>query len=392
MKNGNPKVSVIVPVYNITSYIQECVTSIQKQTYRNIEIILIDDGSTDGSGELCEKLAKKDGRIQVIRQENKGVVSARNRGIKASSGIYISFIDGDDWIEPDMIEVLLNQIGEADLITTKVCRELTSGKWIEECDKFPEGLYSGEKLSIILDKMIYDFENECVQPLIPGMCNKLYASDLVKKVYRTLDTNITYEEDAVFTYKCLLQCSSIVVSHQSFYHYQYRKGSAIHSVTPHMLMDINRVYFVLKRDFEEHKRRDQLLLQLQRWIMYMSCRAINDFMGFDPRISITEYIANLSYLEDKSLILYGAGKAGQDTYAQMSQYGYHVVLWADRNYQTYQEKGMPVVSPDEIFHTEYDLIFIAVGDETLAESIKKDLVRRGIPEEVLIWRKPMHVF
>lgn len=386
-------ISIIVPVYNIVLYIKKCIESIQKQTYHNLEIIVVDDGSTDGSSELCDKIAVSDSRIKVIHQKNAGVVAARGKGIQAATGKYISFVDGDDWIDPDMIKTMAEQIGNADLITKGVYHQVSPTKVLERYDEFPEGLYTGKtQVSSILNKMIYDFDGSYLQRFTPWIFNKLFLSTLVKEIYQELDSNITFAEDTVLVYKYLLKCHSIVISHQPFYHYRYRQDSALHTVNNRMLMNINRVYLALEADFRKHYLGDCLLLQLQKWILIMDCWVINSYMGFDPRISITEYIANLSYLEDKSLILYGAGKAGQDTYAQMSQYGYHVVLWADRNYQTYQEKGMPVASPDEIFHMEYDLIFIAVGDETLAESIKKDLVRRGIPEEVLIWRKPMHVF
>ena len=121
-------ISIIVPVYNLASYIEECVESLRRQTYRNIEIILIDDGSADGSGDLCEKLALQDGRIRVIRQENRGVVAARNRGIDNAAGKYIAFVDGDDWVDSDMIETLLEEIGEADLVTAKVYREISPNR------------------------------------------------------------------------------------------------------------------------------------------------------------------------------------------------------------------------------------------------------------------------
>lgn len=388
-----PKVSIIVPIYNLALYIEECVESLQRQTYCNIEIILIDDGSTDGSGELCEELALQDSRIRVIRQENRGVVAARNRGIDIATGKYTAFVDGDDWVDPDMIETLIEEIGEADLVTAKVFREISPNRWIEEYDKFSEGLYSGEtEIHEILKKMVYDSKRNYAQPFIPGMCNKLFLSSLVKKICKEMDMGITYEEDAVFTYKYLLQCHSIVVTHQGFYHYRYREGSAMHSVNDNVLTNINKVYLTLEADFKKHKLKDCLIFQLQKWITHLTCKAINDFMGFDRKASIPEYIADLSYLEDKKIILYGAGKVGQDTYIQMSNYDYHIVLWTDKNYKFYQEKGMSVFSPDEISNAEYDLLYIAVSDEDLASKIRKELIGRGISEERLLWRKAMRVF
>lgn len=107
MVNSN-LVSVIVPVYNVKSYLQECFDSICCQSYQNIEIILVDDGSTDGSGELCDVLAAKDNRTTVLHKENGGLSDARNAGLRIAQGEWISFVDSDDYVSPVFIEILLN--------------------------------------------------------------------------------------------------------------------------------------------------------------------------------------------------------------------------------------------------------------------------------------------
>ena len=108
-------ISVIVPVYNVESYIAECIESIQNQTYMNLEIILVNDGSTDASGDICDKYAAYDERIQVIHKENAGVSAARNTGIEAANGDYIGFVDSDDYIAPTMYEDMLKLMAEHDL-------------------------------------------------------------------------------------------------------------------------------------------------------------------------------------------------------------------------------------------------------------------------------------
>lgn len=386
-------VSVIVPVYNIAQYIKECVKSIQKQTYQNLEIMLVNDGSTDNSGELCEQLAKGDQRIHVIHQENSGVVAARNAGIEASIGKYISFVDGDDWIEPDMIEELVNLINESDLISSGVYRQFTPNRTTQRHDRFPEGRYEREiGLSGIWERMIYDFDVEELQPFTPWCYNKLYVSKLVKQVYKEVSTDIAYGEDSVFLYKYLLKCNSIVVTHKCFYHYRYREESAIHAVNTHMLIDINKVYLSLEEDFRNHRLGEQLLYQLQKWVSFVVCKALNEHMGFDSRIHIPEFMADLSGLENKRIIVYGAGSAGKDTYSQLKSFGYMVVLWADRDYRFYQSKGFPVASPDEIFHQDYDLLYIAVNEKVLAEKITEDLLQKGIPKAKIFWRKPIRIY
>lgn len=104
----NQKISVIIPVYNVKPYLERCIRSVTQQTHDNLEIILIDDGSTDGSGDLCDLAAQNDSRIIVIHQENSGLSVARNTGLDAASGTWIAFLDSDDWIEPEMYEMLLD--------------------------------------------------------------------------------------------------------------------------------------------------------------------------------------------------------------------------------------------------------------------------------------------
>ncbi len=105
-------ISIIVPVYKDEPYLRQCVDSILNQTYRDIEVLLIDDGSPDRCGEICDEFAKKDQRIRVFHTENKGLSAARNLGLREAKGEYIGFVDSDDWIEPDMYEVLLKRMQE----------------------------------------------------------------------------------------------------------------------------------------------------------------------------------------------------------------------------------------------------------------------------------------
>lgn len=383
-------VSIIIPVYNIAPYISECIESIQDQTYTNIEVIVVDDGSTDGTGEICEKIASYDDRIQVLHQENAGVVSARLRGIEASHGVYLSFVDGDDWVEPDMIETMVKDIGEAELVSTGVWREAGPGKWVEHYDRFPEGYYAGVGLAEIFETIIYDPDTQYIQKLTPWSFNKLFLREPAREAYRQVNPRITFAEDAVFLYKYLLNCHSVVISHKRFYHYRYREESAVHGVDNHRLTVINQVYLALEEDFRLHT--GTLLFQLQSWVRAMVCQAVNYNMGFQRGTQIQEFIADLSGLENKRILLYGAGIAGQNAYVQLKEFGYSLALWADKNYRLYQEMELPVVSPEEIASQEYDVIFIAVSEQTLADRIKEELSAQGVPKERLLWRKPMHIF
>ena len=137
---GNSLISVVVPVYNVEQYIDRCITSIEKQTYSHLQIILVDDGSTDSSGKKCDLLAKGDKRIQVIHKTNGGLSSARNEGIKVAQGEYITFIDSDDFFQPDSIEYLYGLIKnyQADIAVGNYIR--TTGDIINGINRESKGI------------------------------------------------------------------------------------------------------------------------------------------------------------------------------------------------------------------------------------------------------------
>ena len=124
--NDKPLISVIVPIYNTEKYLKKCLDSIINQTYKNLQIILIDDGSGDNSGEICDEYATKDSRIQVIHKQNAGVTAARNDGLDMATGDYIGFVDSDDWIEPNMYEEMMANLIKtgADFVHTGFIKEL----------------------------------------------------------------------------------------------------------------------------------------------------------------------------------------------------------------------------------------------------------------------------
>ena len=121
--NQNPRISVIVPVYNVEQYLPRCVESILAQTYENLEILLVDDGTKDNSGAICDAYARQDARVKAIHKKNGGLSSARNAGIDAATGEYLSFVDSDDWIEPDMYEKMMA------LMEKYSVRLVCAGRW-----------------------------------------------------------------------------------------------------------------------------------------------------------------------------------------------------------------------------------------------------------------------
>lgn len=210
------KVSVIVAAYNIQDYIVRCLESIANQTYKNLEVIVVDDGSSDNTGKLADKFAKKDNRFIVIHKENGGVSSARNRGIDIASGDFIGFVDGDDTIEVDMYEMLINNAIKYDADISHC------GYKVIENNK--EILFYDTKQIIIQDKkrgLIDLFEGSLIEP---SLCNKIFKKNIIGSI--RLDESIKINEDLYFNVLLFNKASISVFEDNPKYNYIKRYNSA----------------------------------------------------------------------------------------------------------------------------------------------------------------------
>lgn len=381
------KVSIVVPIYNTKSYLTACLQSIIDQTYQSIEILLIDDGSTDGSDKICREFALKDDRITYIRQDNMGQMYARETGVARATGEFLMFVDSDDWIDRGMVEFLVSQIGNADMVTSGVHYESGSKVETDYLDRYSEGVYAGRDKELLLRTMLYDMDSDILQRLTPWIWNKLYRTEIAKLVHQNLSIDSSFAEDGVFLYYYLINSEAVKICHTCFYHYRFREDSMFHKGNPHMLTDINKAYLALEPCFRKHWLRDNLLLQLQHWISVMTVMALNGGMGFASQIYIPEFQIDTDGLKGKRIVLYGAGKVGKDYFRQLTKMGYEVVLWVDSN--NIQNEG--VRKPEEIYRTEYDIILIAVSRPEYVEGIKQTLKKMKIEEEKLVWREPVRV-
>ena len=209
-------ISVIVPVYNVKPYLEKCFASIAGQNWRNLEIILVDDGSTDGSGDLCEKLAGQDSRVRVIHKKNGGLGSARNAGIDAAKGEILSFVDSDDWIEPGMYDAMTEIMHRenAQIIACGIKRVSETGEVSYYQDNLEErAVYTREEALIELPK------NE---RLSNSVCNKLFRRETIKGLH--INEHIFYEDNP-FTPQCFARAERVAYTAEPFYCYFERSGS-----------------------------------------------------------------------------------------------------------------------------------------------------------------------
>ena len=212
-----PELSIIVPVYKVEKYLPRCIDSILAQTFGDFELILIDDGSPDGCGRICDEYARKDKRIVVIHQKNMGVSAARNAGLDIAHGRYIGFVDSDDWIEPQMYEVMMDAIREngADMAVCGVRYADEDGKFTR-ADMLSEGVYSRDGLL----EDVFAMPNR----LGGGCCNKVFDASKIASV--RFKVGMTIAEDALYLFDCFMRIDGAVKIGDALYNVYERCGSA----------------------------------------------------------------------------------------------------------------------------------------------------------------------
>lgn len=214
--------SIIVPVYNVEQYLDQCILSLIHQSYRTIEILLIDDGSSDGSSAICDEWVKKDERIRVFHTENHGVSHARNVGLEQARGDYIGFVDSDDWIEPDMYEIMMNKIIAAQA-------EICAGGYVHEFGSHLTYPLKTEKEQELLRDtvLVRIFGSETPKLLECGVWDKVFSRKILHHLRFRED--VTHAEDMLFFWQAMKNVKKFVYLPLFKYHYRMRIGSAVNS-------------------------------------------------------------------------------------------------------------------------------------------------------------------
>lgn len=283
-------ISVIVPVYNVEKYLERCINSILQQTYQNIEIILIDDGSIDKSAEICDYYNKKDKRISVIHKKNTGVSSTRNQGLNIAKGKYLICIDSDDWLEKNMIETLYKNINKYDA-DLSVCNFYIN----ENKKQYTNDL---EKQRLIIEDLEQMYEFLFDKSKFGGyLWNKLIKKSIIDENNIRFDEKIKVEEDVMFLIKVLKTCKKIVYdSNQILYHYSQRSNSAVRF--NYTMKDITKLYTLeeklkLKEQYDLHSLKELeyeyvFLLKQATWIIKRE-NVKNEKLEKKIRIQISKY-------------------------------------------------------------------------------------------------------
>ncbi len=379
--------TVIVTVYNVEAYINQCIESVMNQTYQNLQIILIDDGSVDDSGNICDTYADKDERIQIVHKKNAGLIAARRQGVEMAKGDLISFVDGDDCIDPNMYECMIDAYKneKADMITSGMIWEWESRTEVLY-DNIEEGIYIKEEIqNKIFPRLMSDMVNER-QGITASVCNKLFNPVLLNQVICSIDPELTLGEDGAITYSFAVCADKIRIMNQSWYHYRQRDNSMRIS---HGLGSFEKLYRLktnLMNNLKVCGFEFVMENQINGYVKHFLLDVVRDVYDMNLN-TITHVFPYEKIPKNSKVILYGAGTMGK-SYWKCLQSGEYADLaaWVDRDYTRYQLSGLPVESVERVACQNYDYIIIAIEKENIAKEVEEMLLSYGVDKKKIVWQ------
>lgn len=365
-------ISVIVPIYNAEKYLKICIDSIINQSYYNIQIILVDDGSEDNCPAICDEYAQLDTRIIVIHKKNQGLVLARKSGLQIATGEYITFVDADDYIDIDTYEKIVNNINYdmPDIIAYDLIEEY-SDRTVKKENQFSAGLYKEEQLKEkIYPKMLSTgvfFE----YGILPNLVCKFIRNDFAKKAGIEVNGEMRFGEDADATFQYMAKAQSVQIIHYAPYHYCKREGTMVQASVKKEC--IKYLQSDLEKTFFEAGIYETMKNQLADYINFVTL-----LKNPQAVLEHTEIFTNTK------VALYGAGGFGQ---AVLKQYSDSISLVADSNYIKFNNISSPVISPEELVsrQSEFDKVFITILNINLCEKIRDSLLAMGLKKEVIFY-------
>lgn len=284
------KLSVVVRIYNVEKYLPQCLDSLISQSYDDLEIILVDDGSKDNCPKICDEYSKRSNKIKVIHKENGGLVSALQEGVKNSSGIYITVVDSDDWVDSDYYESVMTKIKDADIFMCGFISEFDDGSTLIEKNFVPSGEYQNQKLDQLKNQALYTGQF-FHHGIFPALWCKFFKKELVEKITFRINKIIRMGEDAALTYTVLKDCNKVIIDNEiTKYHYRRLNSSVSTLYDKNYFERIHELYKWLKENFDNKKDAEQLNSQLN----YYFASLINT--------GVYQYINALKKLKSKKTI------------------------------------------------------------------------------------------
>lgn len=387
MKPNRLILSVIVPVYNTEQYIKECVQSIIKQNYIDLEIILVDDESSDQSGALCDLLAEEHDCVHVLHVAHGGITKARLAGVEAARSDRITFVDADDWIEENAYKDLVLE-NNCDIVITGICRYFNEKNAVMEMPYLDEGIYTREDiLNKIVPIMLWN-PRQGIWALDPSLCTKIFKRKLILEwLERASAVESNYGEDSLVIFPMMLQAEKIQIEKKIYYYHRQRVQGELPSYIKDedFILKLYKVYEYLGSQFKQMGYWDVMKTQLD-------CFCINSMelkkRCYEyPLLEFSVYFPIDRIPQKSKVILYGAGRLGRQYWEQNSQYHFcDIVLWVDTKYEKCQTGVTKIEKPELIKEMVFDYVLIAVDDYYMAKDIVFYLYKLGIKKEKIIWQ------
>jgi len=378
-------VSIIIPTYNGAPYVFQCVDSALKQTYKDIQIVLVDDGSTDATPELCEFFRKTDSRVTVLRKPNGGLVSARKAGLELATGEYVFYLDGDDWIEPTCIERYVNiaRKSGADVVIGNYKREfLGTFTSMRNC------LALGHHDRASIEKEILPRMISCNKFFSHGLrtysWGKLYRRSLIAPLQVAVPDQVVIGEDAAVTYPAIYRADSIFISDLTECVYRKRPSSILASSRASLdtIVRFSAALHYLSTALNTGEDRFGFLTQLQAYFT-AGCLILHGAHLADPlTYEAFEFFGHLP--AGASLAVFNSGTFGQNTHRELLQSNrYKMTGWFDFDYKENQFLNMPVQAPELLKDLPCDFILVPSFELTLVDELLRFAASQGIPRDKL---------
>lgn len=365
----NRTISIVVPVYNKESYLEECIASIQKQTYPEIELWLVDDGSTDGSTALCQRFCRNDERIHFIHQENQGQNAARRAGVEAAQGEWLVFVDADDYVAPEMCSLLMQNMMEthADFVSC-AHQSVVDGRMGNISNQCP-GIYHGKEIlrTFFTDRDSIRIPERGKRSASTSLCATLFRTETIREELRSFDMRIRLSEDTACLFSMLLKAERVSYIPEALYFYRQVENSVSHQHDRKYIQLIRYVGQFLKQRFCEEgmTEEDESVIDATELslLTFFGMEYFDDYPGIFPF---------MEELPEGGIAFYGAGHFGEEFYAK--EYDrLAAVGWFDRDYERYQKLGRDVRNPAELKQEDFDIILVTIQRPSTAREVAATL-------------------
>ncbi len=375
-------ISVIVPIYNLDAYLYQCINSIIHQTYDRLEIVLVDDGSTDNALEICESFRKSDPRIKVIAKPNGGLVSARKAGLNASTGDYVFYLDGDDWIDKDCLYQYYQYAKNynVDIVLGDYKREFL-GNFVRINNSVKPGFYDRSRITReILPIMIYaeEFFHHGIKTYSWG---KLYKRGVVEELQNQVPNEIMIGEDAALVYPAIFISNSIYITDIAECNYRQRPNSILKS-TNFDKNELNRIalaFNYLSNVLVTNDPGYNFLHQLQAYFAAISIIRTGAFLGDNKQYNKFRLFGEIQ--RGARLSLYNSGSFGQHVFKHIKENKhFQYVAWFDKDFRENNILKMDVSDPDEIMNYDFDYLLAPSFDPQIKHEILTLFEKMNLPK------------